>query len=222
MLKLFGPEIVQFFSMSGSTLIFYSAKAKKSEGELKVRISLVDYKVNRVDIPLSLLSREAVGKGFLCVGLLDMAEEHLRQLEDLLYSYAVRADLGEAARRSPRVTTGLKAVSREISGYNCVTIDISSHGVLLNCHGSLEPGQILNLTLETDMASTPTLSVRGRVLTCRENGRNRGYQVAVDYAGMSTEQTEAIEQYLRTLAGRAQGNLMQRQIADGEVTALEE
>lgn len=219
MLKLFGPEVVQFFSMTGSTLIFYSSKVKKTESEVKIRIPLVDYKVNRVDIPLTVLSREPVAKGNLCVGLLDMADEHLRQLEDLLYSYATRADLGEASRRSPRLTTGLKAVSREITGYNCVTIDISNHGLLLNCHNELQQGEVIHLNVETDLTSTPSLALRGRVLHCRENGRNRGYQVSLDYAGMSGEQHEMLDGFLRTLSNRLQGNLMQRQIGDGDVTS---
>ncbi|MBS2036481.1 PilZ domain-containing protein [bacterium] len=213
--KLFGPEQVQFFHMSGSILTVFSTRPKKATGNLKVRVALVGYKVNQVDIPLQLLSFEPCGKGQLCVGHIDMGPEHLQQLEDLLYSYAPRPDLGEEARRSARLATGFKAVSRDLEGYNCVSVDLSRHGVLLNCHGPVDPGRIIQLTIETEMASQPRLNLRGRVVICRDNDRARGYQVAIDFAGMSDLENEALEQFQQALEARSRGNLMQRQLGDG-------
>lgn len=214
LLGLFGPEVVQFFEMNGPSLTFFCTRTKKPGAEVKVRVMLVDYKVNRVDIPLKVVSTQPCGRGQLCVGTIEMSDEHLRQLEDLLYSYAVRANLAEEARRSPRLALGLKAMSRDIPGYNCVTIDFSRNGVLLNCHGPLEQGQLIQFNVDTEMHSLPSLSLQGRVIFCRENGRNRGYQVAIDLAGLSDEQQEALDYFLEAQTERMSGNLMQRQIGD--------
>jgi len=214
-LGLFGPEVVQFFEMSGSSLTFFCTRTKKPGADVKVRVMLVDYKVNRVDIPLKVVSTQSCGRGQLCVGTIEMSNEHLRQLEDLLYSYAVRANLAEEARRSPRLALGLKAMSRDIPGYNCVTIDFSRNGVLLNIHGPVEQGQIIQFNVDTEMSSLPSLSLQGRVIFCRENGRTRGYQAAIDLTGLSDEQQETLDYFLEAQTERMSGNLMQRQLGDG-------
>ena len=222
MLGLFGPEVVQFIEMSGPRLTFLSTRAKKPGTAMKVRLNLVGYKTNRVDIPLNVVSSQpsAGGKGHLCVGSLEMAEEHLYQLEDLLYSYGVRPDLGEAARRSPRLTISLKTVSRDLPGYNCVTVDISRHGVRLSIHGSVRQGALVNLAMDTDIAGVQTMNLCGRVVWCRENpGKGKGHQLGVDFVGLTSTQCETLEYYSKMVAGRNRGDVMHRQIADGELTA---
>lgn len=222
MLGLFGPEVVQFIEMSGSRLTFLSSRAKKPGTAVKVRMTLVGYKTNRVDIPLNVVNCQpgAGGKGHLCVGALEMAEEHLYQLEDLLYSYAVRPDQGEAARRSPRLTISLKTVSRDLPGYNCVTVDISRHGVRLSCHGSVRQGALVNLAMETDLAGVQNMTLCGRVVWCREvGGKSKGHQLGVDFVGLTSVQMETLEYFTKMVAGRNRGDVMHRQIADGELTA---
>ena len=222
MLGFFGPEVVQFIEMSGPRITFLSPRPKKLGVVIKVRLNLVGYKTNRVDIPLNLVSCQpsAGGKGHVCVGSIEMAEEHLNQLEDLLYSYGVRADQGEAARRSPRLTISLKTVSRDLPGYNCVTVDISRHGVRLNCHGDVHQGALVNLAMETDVAGVQNMNLCGRVVWCRENpGKGKGHQVGVDFVGLTSTQSETLEYYTKMVAGRNRGDVMHRQIADGELTA---
>lgn len=219
MLGLFGPEVVSFFAMSGSSLFFYSTRAKKPDTDTKVRVPLVGYKVNRVDIPLRILASQPTGKGHLCEGWVDMSPEHLRQLEDLLYSSGERADLGETARRSPRIPTGLKASGRDLPGYNGVAADISQHGILLNCHGELHRGQPLEFSLETDMSSLPSFGLKGRVIWCHDKGKSRGYQVGIDFQGMSRDQTDILNGYVRNLLAGQSANMLQRQIGDGQFTS---
>lgn len=224
MLGLFGPEVVQFFEMSGPLVTFYTSKAKKPDSEHKVRVALVAYpKAKHVDIPVRVIESHPCVKGHLCTGAVDMTGEHLRQLEDLFYNYTNRPDLGEAARRSPRLPIGLKTVSRELPGYNCVTVDISKHGVGLSCHGTVEPGTRVQMTFDTDLSAMPNMTLSGRVVSCREDGKskskNKTYLVGVDFAGLPPAQLETLDYYNRTLAGRLKGDIMTRQISDGEMTA---
>lgn len=223
MLGLFGPEVVQFFEMTGSGLAFVSAKAKKPNSEHKVRFALVGYKTKHVDMSVKIIRCESLGKGHLCETVIDMAPTHLKQLEDLLYNYTTRPDLGESARRSTRQPIGLKTVSRELPGYNCVTVDISRHGVRLSCHGPVDLGTPVQLALDTDLSALPNMTLNGRVVGCIEDGKskskNKSYYISVDFAGLSPAQRETLDYYNRTLVGRLKGDIMQRQIADGEMTA---
>lgn len=223
MLGLFGPEVVQFFEMEGPLLSFCTSKAKKPNTDLKVRIALVGYKSKHVDMPLKVIRSEGLGKGHLSVGSIDMSPQHLKQLEDLLYNYTARPDLGESGRRSVRLPIGLKTVSREFPGYNCVTVDISRHGVRLSCHAAVELGKVVELTIDTDISGMPTLPLSGRVVACRETSdarsKNKAYHISVDFIGLQAPQRENLDYFNRVLAGRLKGDIMQRQIADGEMTA---
>lgn len=225
MLGLFGPEGVQFFDMNGALLTFVTKGAKKAGSELKVRMPLVDYKVKHVDIPLKVVSCQPTGcaKSQYCVGSIDMSEEHLGQLEGLLYNCSPRPDLGEVARRSVRLPIGLKTISRDLPGFNCVTVDISRHGVSLTCHGAVLPGTFVTLAIETDMAGLQGINASGRVVRCRElnegKGKSKGNQLGIDFVGASQAQVDTLAYYTRALAGRLKGDIQTRQIADGEMTA---
>ena len=83
----------------------------------------------------------------------------------------------------------------------------------------IKQGQVLNLTLESDTGSVSNIEVRGRAVWCRENEQTRGHQVGVEFSDLSPEHTDQIERYLKSLAGRLRGNVMHRQIADGESVA---
>jgi hypothetical protein len=222
-LGLFGPEVVHFFEMNGSLLTFYGGKAKKPDSEIKVRIALVGYKTKHVDIPVKVLEVQPMGKGHLTSAFVDMNLEHLRQLEDLLYNYTSRPNLGEGARRSPRIPIGLKVICRELPGYNCVTADISRQGARLTCHGAVELGTRVRLEIDSDMAGLGALQLSGRVVSCRESSdsksKNKSYHVGVAFQGLTQPQQDNLDYFNRVLVGRLKGDVMQRQIADGEMTA---
>lgn len=220
MFGFFGPEVVKFVDMREALVTFVAARPKKAGTSCKVRFSLPGSKTKKVDLNLRIVtSRPSSGsQGHICVGFVVMSEEFLGELEDLLRSYGERPDLGMASRRSPRLPISLKTMGRELPGFSCVTIDISQHGVRLNCHGPMKQGQVVNLILESDVASVDNMGVRGRVVWCRENKEVKGYLVGVEFVEVTPAQADALERYNKSLAGRLRGNVMHRQIADGEIT----
>ena len=211
--------------MHGDQITILTTRPKKPDSGSKVRVPLHGYKRPRVDIPLRITSSRPseLPKGHLCVGTVVLEEEeHLKQLEDLLYSYAIRPDLGRSARRSQRLPIGLKAVGRELPGFSAVTIDISLHGVKLSCHGPVKQGQMLNLTLESDTGSVPDIPLKGRAVWSRENQQNKGYSVGVEFTDLNPEQTDLLKRYHTSLAGRLKGNVMHRQVSDGQLVVRAE
>ncbi|MBS2036687.1 PilZ domain-containing protein [bacterium] len=223
MFGFFGPERVKFVDMREALITFVSARPQKPGSACKVRFELPGAKTKKVDIKMRIVTtRPSTGAtGHICVGFAIMSEEYLPELEDLLRSFAPRPDLGMAARRSPRLPISLKTMGRELPGFSCVTVDISQHGVRLNCHGPLKQGQIVNLVLESDVSSVSNISVRGRVVWCRENREVKGHLVGIEFVEVTAAQADALERYNKSLAGRLKGNVMHRQIADGEITVRE-
>ena len=219
MFGLFGPEVVKFVDMREALITFVSARPKKAGTACKVRFALPGSKTKKVDLNFRIVtSRPSTGaEGHICVGFVMMSEEFLGELEDLLRSFAERPNLGIAARRSQRLPISLKTMGRELPGFSCVTVDISEHGVRLNCHGAMKQGQVVNLVLESDVASVDNFGVRGRVVWCRENKEVKGYLIGVEFVEVTPAQADALERYNKSLAGRLRGNVMHRQIADGEL-----
>jgi hypothetical protein len=219
----FGPEKVKFVDMREALITFVAARPKKPGTVCKVRFELPGAKSKKADVKMRIVTtRPSAGAtGHICVGFAVLSEDHLGDLEDLLRSYAPRPDLGLAARRSPRLPISLKTMGRELPGFSCVTVDISQHGVRLNCHGTMRQGQLVNLVLESDVASVTNMSVRGRVVWCRENKEVKGYLVGIEFVEVTKPQADALERYNKSLAGRLKGNVMHRQIADGEMTVRE-
>jgi hypothetical protein len=220
----FGPKTGQFFHMDGPLISFYRKSAKEPGSELKIRLPLSGYsKAGHVVVPLKIIESEPLGKGHLTTGLVDLAIEHLRQLEDLLYNYTTRPNLGEAARRSPRIPIGLKVVCRELPDYNCITADISRQGVRLTCRGPVELGTRVALEIDSDIAGLNTLQLTGRIVNCLETdeskGKKKSYHLGAILCGLTQGQQDNLDYFNRILAGRLKGDVMQRQIADGEMTA---
>lgn len=205
--------------MREALVTFVSARPKKAGASCKVRFSLPGSKTKKVDLGLRIVtSRPCQGsKGHICVGFAVISEDFLTELEDLLRSYGERADLGASSRRSPRLPISLKTMGRELPGFSCVTVDISQHGVRLNCHGPLKQGQLVNLTFESDVASVDNMTARARAIWCRENKEVKGYLVGLEFVDLNPTQADALERYCKSLAGRLRGNVMHRQIADGEL-----
>ena len=219
MFGFLSPEIVKFVDMREALITFVSARPKKAGTSCKIRFSLPGCKTKKVDLSLRIVtSRPCQGpKGHICVGFAVISEDFLDELENLLRSYGERPDLGSASRRSPRLPISLKAMGRELPGFSCVTVDISHHGVRLNCHGEVKQGLLVNLVFESDVASVDNMTARARVIWCRENNEVKGYLAGLEFVDLSPTQADALERYCKSLAGRLRGNVMHRQIADGEM-----
>ncbi|ODT74560.1 hypothetical protein ABS71_05485 [bacterium SCN 62-11] len=203
---MFAPEVVSFFEMSEATLTFLSSRAKAVGSKQTVRIRLVDHEAGHVDVPVTVVSSRSnsMGKGYRISATLGLEPLHLEQLEDLLYSFAVRPDLGKLGRRSIRQLVCLKAASQEIPGRQGVTVDMSSHGLRLRCTGPVEVGMSLDLILQTDMGGLPSITARGRVLSCTGSADGLAYELGIDFIGSSPAQVAIVDYYLGTLSSRVQ------------------
>ena len=217
---IFSPETVHFVDMREALVTFLTKRQKKVGQTLKVRFGMKGLKPPRLDLTLRVThSRPAQsGKGFICVGVAVVVEEKLPELEDMLRGHAERGDLGISGRRSQRLPVSLKVMARELPGFTAVTVDISMHGVRLNCHGAVRQGTMVHMTVESDVASVDNMSLRGRIIWARENTLGRGWLAGIEFAELPAAQIDNLERYSKALAARLKGDVMHRQIADGEFT----
>ena len=220
-----GPEVVQFLDMREALITFWSKRKKTVGATIKVRFALPDTKSKKMDMTLRVnTSRPSGGpqKGYLNVGIAQIAEDKLSDVEQLLRTHATRPQMGSVGRRSQRLPISLRVMGRDLPGFGAVTVDISQHGVRLNCHGLLKEGLVANLTFESDVASVDNMQMRARVIWSRENSDSKGYLAGLEFIDLSPDQEDNLERYCKSLAGRLRGNVMHRQIADGEMVARPE
>ena len=206
MLRLFAPEVVSFFEMSEGNLTFLSTRAKTVGSKLTVRIRLVDHEAPHVDVPVTVLTSRtsSMGKGYRVSASLALSPLHMEQLEDLLYSFARRPDLGKVGRRSVRQAVCMKTRSPQLPGQHGLTVDMSSHGLRLRCSGPVDVGMPVELELQTDMGGLPNITLKGRVLSCAASSDGLGYELGIDMVGSTPAQVAIVGYYLQTLAGRSQ------------------
>lgn len=200
MLNLFGPEVVTFFEIHEGMLVVLSKRPKQADSKHTLRIRLLDHEARQVDIPVTVVSSRPgpSGRGYRVTASVNLDSFYHRQLEDLLYSYAVRPDLGEAGRRSLRQNLCLQAESSELPGGRGFTCDVSRHGMRLQCDGPVEQGTALNLELHTEMAGLPRISLQGRVLSSSWNESRQAHELGIDLVGSSPAQLDILDYYLRS------------------------
>lgn len=219
---ILSPESVSFIDLENGILTFLSASKKTPGARIKVRFALPDNKPSKIDLPLQITNcrPSGSGKSHICVATLLVPDERMDSIAELLYGYARRADLGQQGRRSVRLPVSLRVMSRELPGFGAVTNDISQHGVRLTCHGAVRQGLIVNLTIESDVASVQSMTARARCIWSREVTQSKGqYLAGFEFIELTATQADNLEKYHKSLAGRLKGDVMHRQIADGEIAA---
>ncbi|MBT9587410.1 PilZ domain-containing protein [bacterium] len=225
MFGFLGPEVMHFVDMREALITFWSKGKKTLGANIKVRFALPGTKAKSLDLTLRIVTSRPSGaaqKGYINVGIAHLPEEKLADIEELLRAYGTRPDLGTMGRRSQRLPNSLKVMGRELPGFVAVTVDISQHGVRINCQGILKVGLVVNLTLESDMASFENLQMRARTIWSWENKDGKGYLAGLEFIDLTPAQQDNLEQYCKSLAGRLRGNVMHRQIADGALVARPE
>jgi hypothetical protein len=221
MFAFLGPESVGFIDQSGDVVTFRSAKRRSPGTKAKVRFDLnVNGKPSKMDLQVYLVTVRPIGTtpGFLCVGKLGLPEAQLKSTVDALTHFAMRGNLGIAARRSPRLLVSLRVLSRELPGFGAVTVDVSAHGAQLSTHGPVAVGTRVNFTLELDVASVGgNLHLSGRVIWCRATAQSRGCLAGIEYQDLDPATLEVLEKYTKGLAERQRSDVMQRTIGDADV-----
>ncbi len=219
MFGLFGPEKVEFIDLRESILTFRSRKTKHKIGAVKkVAIPIpVDGTTQTLKLEVIVDSARALPDNtFLVVGHILAEQGNLQQLA-LLLQDVPRPDLGRLARRSERIPIGIRVLSQELPGFRAVTIDLSMHGVQLQCEGLLEVGSYLNLTFELEMPDLPKLTLQAVVVwSATEEAKRKAYKAGLEFTQQHPQVQVLWEKAYQRLLRLQNASVMHRSLAGGD------
>lgn len=190
MFGLFGPEKVEFVDLSEAVLTYRSRKKKHKIGTA-VKIGLqvpVDGTPQTVKLEVVIDSFRALPDATsLVIGHVVAEPDALSGLGDLMANVP-RPDLGRLARRSERIPIGVRLLSQQLPGFRAVSVDLSLHGVQIQCEGLLEPNTYMNITLELEMPDLPKLSLQALVIWSRPvEDRRKAYRAGLEFTQQHPE-----------------------------------
>ena len=219
MFGLFGPEKVICLEIHGGVLSCLSKKKRSPGSSAKVRFIIPSVpKALQVDVPLAIIHVRKCSEGFVTVGQVQFSDAKYQELEELLKHVPPDPHLAALARSTPRLPTRLKVVCRELPGFSAVTVDIGGHGVLLSTHGPVNPGTDVRMNIELDAGSVgPHLSAAARCIWCAPDPKGAGKSPHLAGFVFTTVEANLLNNYLRSLAYRLNGDIQHRTISDGEM-----
>lgn len=225
MFGLFGPDKVEFVEMSDTILTYRSRKKKQKLGVLQkiglqfiadgapqtVNIDVVPDSFRLLPDSSTLVISHAVGK-----------PQELNFLFDLLAS-APRPDLGRLARRSERLPLSLRILSQQLPGYRAVSIDISLHGVQIQCEGLLQVNTYMNLTLELEQPDLPQLTLQALVVWARtEEERRKAYRAGLEFTKQHPDTQAIWNQVYANLLKMQSQSVLQKTLGSQTLTSPRE
>ncbi len=216
------PEVVQFVKIEGRSLTFKSERGYKLKAQpsIEIDIPIPSGGSQRFKLPVTIRQvREVTKNQFVCTGEVPGAAQSIEQLRQLLIgldpTQQILTDNDDFAnmRRQPRYPWSLRILSKDLPGYQGVSIDFNKLGVKLAAEGQAEIGETLGLVLELETARTREVLCQGVVRWCKEAGRRR-YEVGVEFCDLDPEVARELEEFERFLEARQTDNIAKRQVVD--------
>ncbi len=82
------------------------------------------------------------------------------QLGDAIEKHRSNVPTSSLDRRSERIPWVVKVIGELLPGYRGVTVNISAHGLLVECDGPLVPGTYMNLVLQLEHFEIPEVEIQ--------------------------------------------------------------
>lgn len=114
----------------------------------------------------------------------------------------------DALRRGARYDLSLRVMSPDLPDFGGVTVDFSLTGLQLETRNAVTTGQIVRLTLDTNIEELEYITVSARVAWCRPEGR-KSHRSGLEFRDLSPESREQLEELSRYLRARETANLTQ-------------
>lgn len=114
----------------------------------------------------------------------------------------------DALRRGARFDLSLRVMSPDLPDFGGVTVDFSQSGLQLETRSALKTGDVVRLTLDTNIEELEYVTVTARVAWCRPEGR-KSHRSGLEFRDLSPEAREQLEEMGRYLRARESANLTQ-------------
>lgn len=161
------PEWVHFLDIREGNICFLLRQPKKAGAKMRVRFPLTrPAPHDKLDVSVTITAcRASRGDGYIGVAEPNLPPSERLELAETLRKYClVRApeQLAEV-RQTERTQVSLRVMGRHLPFYRAVSLDLTPGGMKLHCQGALEVGTVMELRIETDVASVGDIMVKARV-----------------------------------------------------------
>ncbi|MGE0488009.1 MAG: PilZ domain-containing protein [Vulcanimicrobiota bacterium] len=210
--------------IEGRALTFKSERGYKLKAQptIQIDIPIASGGSQRFKLPVTIRQvREVAKKQYICTGEVPGAAQSVEQLRQLLIGLDPMAagasgdDEDDFAnmRRSPRYPWSLRVLSKDLVGFQGVSIDFNKLGVKIATEGPAELGSIITMMLEIETAKTRELLCQGEVRWSNEIARRR-WEVGIEFRDLEPEVAKELEQFEKFLESRQTDNISKRTIID--------
>ena len=155
-----------------------------------------------------------------CVGELQLKDDHLQML---LLRMAHGGIAGADRRGSKRLPCTVRILSRELSSFRAVTVNINATGAELSCDSPVVPGHLMNLQFDLGSVGVPELKMQAICMwsleTVDEARRGSKFRVGVEFSGLNAGAVAAWTKVYRQLLANEGASVMLKTMDGGSVTA---
>jgi hypothetical protein len=161
------PEWVHFIDIREGNICFLLRQPRKAGAKMRLRFPLTRPVPNdKLDVSVTVTAcRASRGEGYIGVAQPNLPPAERLKLAEILRKYCLvqAPEQLTEVRQTERTRVSLRVMGRHLPSYRAVALDLTPGGMKLDCQGPLEVGSVMELVIDTDVASVGEIRVRARV-----------------------------------------------------------
>ena len=176
---------------------------------------------DKLDLSVTISAcRISRGDGYIGVAEPNLPFVERLEVADTLRKYClVRApeQLAEV-RQTERKSVSLRVMGRHLPFYRAVALDLTPGGMKLHCQGMLQVGDVMELLIDTDVASVGEIQVKGRVAWTlddpqAEDSVIRSCITGMQLVSLQERKLAQVQAYLQAIAKRGDDERVSHRLA---------
>ena len=203
MLFFSAPPVVDLVELKQNQVVFTSKKPLRVGRDTPVRLSLQAPEGDSQVVPSRIFVQQARP-------LADGQVAYVGTLQTELPFQPLPANNGdcESLRRGARYDLSLRVMSPDLPDFGGVSVDFSQTGMQLETRSAVRTGDVVRLTLDTNVEELEYITVTARVAWCRAEGR-KSHRSGLEFRDLTPEARAQLEELGRYLRARESANLTQ-------------
>lgn len=203
MLFFSAPPVVDLVDLKQNQVVFTSKKPLRIGRDTPVRLSLQAPEGDAQVIPSRIFVQQArpLASGQVA---------YVGTLQTELPFQPLPANNGDcdALRRGARYELSMRVMSPDLPDFGGVSVDFSQTGLQLETRSAVRTGDVVRLTLDTNVEELEYITVSARVAWCRPEGR-KSHRSGLEFRDLSPETRQQLDELGRYLRARESANLTQ-------------
>lgn len=203
---LLGGPVVEVLEVDESHVFFRSPRELGVGREVPVRVALDAGWTCSVQVSIQ-NSRRLDSGGYAC-----RAEVRDRLKLPMLHQAHCPSPGDPRLRKDPRMSCYLRVRSSTLEGCGATALDVTAGGLQLRTARLLEPGELLEVTLEFDLQGFCPVTCRGRVAWSGPDGGGGLFRAGIEFVALDPASREQLQRYQTYLRQRGEAKMVHRLI----------